>query len=347
MPDFSTLLVSVIASGGVAWLALKWTAGRLIDHGLEVHLQKHKAKLDKSAAAFEKRLEAEAEAANTRLQASLRRADDLFLGEEAAERSYRFDARKRLYGAVGPLRFQLIVACSQFLSRLASMRGEYRYQPNMQGYFGPSFLFRLGRLIALTELIENQTAYADFSVDPAMMVLLRFRSQLVRALTDADVPRNHPKANWRTQKEHIFRDQLSVIAVSMIVREENGAQRAIRYDEFVAHFKMGKGYLEPLTGMVTRLDPSGTPIFWLRLLAIGQACQGLLDIEPIAEAMDRTPFAYSGLLDESADAFVRKNRKAYADMLEGYRTKVAQPVKAPPAPRQKLTRKSPLRSAAK
>ena len=40
------------------------------------------------------------------------------LGGRAAQRQYEFDARKRLYGAIGPLRFQLAVACAVLSARV-------------------------------------------------------------------------------------------------------------------------------------------------------------------------------------------------------------------------------------
>ena len=324
MLDLWTILLSIVASGGVAFLAVKWLAQKTIEHGFALHLTTQKAALDEELTRLKNGLDAQAKAAEVSLAASLRRADEMFLGEEAAERSYRFDAQKRLYSAVGPLRFQLIVACAQLLSRLHSMRGEYGWGTSMEGYFGRSFLYRLARPIALAELIENQIAYADFSVDPAMIHLLQFRGQIHRALCSADVPLIHPGVDWSRQKEHIFRDQLAVIAIAMIVDEENGVRRLVRFDEFETRLKNAKAtYLQPLTRLVADLDPTRTPIFWLRLLAIGQACEGFLQHEAIARLLGPPSLAYQRLIEESQDPCIRSNAKLYQKMLADFCAKAS------------------------
>lgn len=317
--DVATILASVVSAGAVGLGAGKWIAGRAVDHALARKLEEFKASLAREGAAIQAQLEA-----------SLRRADEIFLGEQAAERSYRFEARKRLYGAVGPLRFQLIGAAVQYLERMESL-ARYRYATSMQGYFGQSTLYRLARLLALTELVERQVALFDFSADPDMVVLLRFRAQLLRALSSSDVTLDRPDADWTRQKEHIYRDHLPVLGISMIVDAPNGAERALRFDEF-REWASKDGFLWPLREMIETLHPTETPILWLRLIAIAQACTALIAAEDIATALDPPDFSLDGLLSASEDAHIRANGEAVRAMLDSFSKQVALPAARPPAP---------------
>src|SRR5262249_41750353 len=126
--------------------------------------------------------------AKAEVEATLRKGVEEYLGDKAAERQYRLDARKRLYAAIGPLRFQLIVACDDFATRIARIgSGRQPYATSLQGYFGRSTTFRLLRILAVAELIERQIAHADFSVDPSTADLLRFKHEVFRCLSSSTI----------------------------------------------------------------------------------------------------------------------------------------------------------------
>jgi len=309
-------VLSVLSGGGVALLAAKWIAQKAVDHGLAVHLENHKAELQRQVIQSKAQIDADVATAQAKLEASLHRSNELMLGEEAAERAYRFEARKRLYSEVGPLRFQLIDASIRFRKRIRSFVRE-PYSTKIQGYFGRSLLYRIGRVLAVTELIERKIAHADFSVDPAMVILLRFRGQVFKALSSGDVPLDHPDVDWTNQREHIFRDQLPVIAVSMVV--EDPMERVTRFDEFINHLDRDHGtYLQPLARLVDQFDLTRTPIFWLRLLAMSEACRGLLENEPVAEQLDNPRLDLRQLLALSGNAYLKDNEPRYLDALKSF-----------------------------
>jgi hypothetical protein len=338
MLNLWTIIASLVGSGGLALLAVKWMAQRTIDHAFALNLESHKATLNEALEESKAALKVDADAAQARLEASLHRSNELMLGEEAAERSYRFEARKRLYTVIGPLRFQLISAAVDYRSRIQAV-GEYGYSTSLTRYFGRSLLFRTGRLLALTELIERQMAHADFSADPATILLLRFRAQVLRALSSGDVPLDHPDTDWTNQSQHIFRDEIPIVAISMVTMSGE-LERVVRFDEFLSLVKDGTGpYLQPLAGLVDKLDATGTPIFWLRLLAIAEACGGLIEQEPVALALGPRNLDPSALLAASKDEHVSSNTAKYTRMLSEFRTEVAvpaapkvwaEPAKAPP-----------------
>ena len=78
--------------------------------------------------------------------------------------------------------------------------------------------------------------------------------------------------------------------------------------------------------MVDGFEPTEMPIFWLRLLAMAEACAGLLDHEPIAPALDPPQLNMVELLAVSEDTHVTENAARYLEVLEGFRTRVAVPI---------------------
>lgn len=325
MVDLPTVALSVLGAGGTVWAGTQWFAGRVVDHQFAKRLEDHKAELADLSARSKSALDADYAAAGARLEADLKRATETVLGEEAADRSYRFEARKRLYAAIGPLRFQLVNASVGYVGRIVSL-GRFRYSTSVKTYYGRSVLMRLGRLLALTELIDRQLAYADFSVDPSTIRLLRFREQLHRCLSSSDVPLDHPPhpdVDWVNQREHMFRDEIPLISIQMIVAGGDKPDRVVRPDEFIAcldeQSACGPGYLEPLTSLIDAVDPDLTSIMWLRLLAIAEVCMGFIDGDPAAEALGATHYFREQMFDVSRHPHLIARRADYLAMLETFR----------------------------
>lgn len=176
------------------------------------------------------------------------------------------------------------------------------------------------RVLTLTELLERQIAYADFSVDTSTLRLLRFREAVLRALSSADVVLDHPAADWDDEVQHLFRDTLPVLAAAMVVTTLAG-ERVMRVDEFKAHLTdpAAPGFLEPLAGIVDRFDLQTSPLFWLRLVALGEVCGGLIAGDPIAAALERVPANGPTLLQATHDSYVRVHLARYANMLADFR----------------------------
>ncbi|KAB7648619.1 hypothetical protein [Polymorphobacter fuscus] len=282
--DLATLLASVLGAGTTAFAVLQWSSKPFLDR----HLEAYKSELG--------------------------RANALTLGDAEADRKYRFEARLRLYSAVGPLRFQLVQSAVQMRDRTLNIV-EYGHDLSGRGYFYRSTLYRIARLIALLELIEAQMAYFDFSVDQSMLRIVRFRALIFQALSGSWFLLDHPACDWRLEHEHVFRDTLPIIATSMMTASD-GPPRLIRVDEFNAMLAQGGRYLEPLASQIARLDPQRTPVMWLRVIAVAAICDALLRSEPeLADALGAKDFAFAPLLAASTDPFVSDRRDAYAKAL--------------------------------
>lgn len=299
----------VLAGGATALAAVKFLGEKAVDHALERRMEEVRNELARETALI-----------TARVDDSLHRATELTLGDAAAERDYRFEARKRLYAAIGPLRFQLLQAAILFRDRLISHARHPYTLDFTKRYYAQSTLYRLARLICLTELIERQIAIHDFSVDTDMLRLVRFRTALFDALSDGKVPGQHPKVDWSQPLEHLYRDSLLVIGTSMMtVDVDEKAPRAIRFDEFYHVLGQGGDFLQPLVGQLERLDPTRTPIFWLRLSAIAALCDGLLSGDPVAEALGAEEVDLAKLLEASADDYVVQHRADFMAMLNRQR----------------------------
>lgn len=287
--DLLALAVSLAGSGVAAWGAVKWFGDKVVDHALERRIEAFKSELERQT------------------------------GDVAAEREYRFEARKRLAAVIGPLRFQLIQAAVLYNDRINGV-ARFRYTMSLQRYFGRSTLFRLGRLIAVIELIERQMAYLDFSVDDAMAGLMAFRAEVFEALSGGAMAFGHPKADWTRQAQHLFRDEITVIGTAMMTQSPDGVVRVVRVDEFNAVLGDGTtGYLEPLAGQIAGLDPTTTPILWLRLVAIAVLCDALVAGEPLRHALRAEAVDIETLVGASADGHVVAERTAIVAALVALR----------------------------
>jgi hypothetical protein len=132
-----------------------------------------------------------------------------------------------------------------------------------------------------------------------------------QAMSGSDFLLGHPGSDYSAEKEHLFRDTLPILAVSMMIAGTT-SPRAARIDEFNVLLAQGGGYMEPLASQLERLDLTQTPVLWLRLAAVAVICDALLQSESaLAEALGAKPFSIAPLVDASTDAFIAANRDGY------------------------------------
>jgi hypothetical protein len=328
--DLSTVVTSLVSSGIISIGAARFLTTRLIDHRLTKDLANHKAALDERLATSKSQLDRQLAVANTQLEAALHKGVEEYLGDKAADRQYRLDARKRLYAAIGPLRFQLVMACNDFAGRVERMgSGKQPYATSLAGYFGRSTAFRLLRLFGVAELIERQVAYADFSVDPSTVDLLRFKDAAFRCMSSSTIVLNHPKANWNNQVEHVFWDALSMISAAMIVNDGAGTiARVMRFDEF-DKFATDPGKvaaIHPIPVLLEGFTVVSKPILWVRFITLAHLCNSFVRRE--GPALGITADSYDGAVAfrASTDDFVKANCDKYCEMLQ----RVISPIAAAP-----------------
>ena len=170
--DWATIVTAVSSSLGLSAVTAAWLSRALISHRLEKDLEAFKSDLERDRAIDKAEVEGR-----------IRKQVESSLGDLAAQRQYHFDARKRLYTAIGPLRFQMLLACRDLAGRVQSHGLGRGYALGLDGYYGRSTLFRVLRPLCLAELVERQIAYADFAVDSGAVDLLRFKKSAFAAFS--------------------------------------------------------------------------------------------------------------------------------------------------------------------
>jgi hypothetical protein len=250
--DVGTIIAAVASSLGLGVPAAAWLSQALVGHRLE-----------KDMATFRAALEADRARNQAWLEAEIKQRVETILADEAAERQYELEAKRRLYTAIGPLRFQLVLACPELAGRIearGSVRGE-QYSTSLDGYYGRSTLYRILRPLCLAELIETQIAFADFSVDPAALDLLRFKKGAFSALSGDVLVAGHPRVDWTRQAEHVFVDNISKSANALIVATDE-QRRAMRFHEFEAFLATDAGFraITPFPDLLEHLSPAARPL---------------------------------------------------------------------------------------
>lgn len=223
-----------------------------------------------------------------------------------AQIDYEFMARKRLNDAVGPLRMQLLFAASAVVTRTKDHPAG-RWDMDPTGHYVRTFIYRFLRPLAVSQLIERQMSFADFSVDPDTIALLRFDSAAIRMLSGDKIVLKHPNADWSRQTQHLFRDNLRVAAARLIAEEEGGPI-VIDYARFQREVPDPRAN-EALgdLGMIfdrCRLNLTENPLFWLRLVGYAYTCNQLLATQGASVGFETPELATSDLLRALDDDFI-------------------------------------------
>lgn len=315
--DTSTVLTAVTSSLGLSLAGAYWLARSLIAHRLQVaiemrkielaeQLETHKLGLTQQLEKLRGELQLELAHDKAQIEGSVRREVETFLGQAAAQRQYEYDARRRLNLAIGPLRFQLLLACRDLAGRIEALGSREKcFSLSLQGYYGRSTLYRLLRPVAIGEVIETQVAMNDFSVEPAALDCLRFRRSLTRILSGDELVDGHPKVDWTRQTQHVYSDSLSVCAQALIQREDDQTQRILRFDEFNERLdRAGLQSVAPFDELLSGFQPATKPILWLRLVAYGHACNALVDRLGAGTGFDSRGFPTERLLLQGQDPVI-------------------------------------------
>ena len=303
MADYVTIFSSVVSSLGVSAAAAGWLSKQLVGHRLKKDLEDYKTGLRKEMEVHKARLDLQRD----EQQAALRRQVETVLGNEAADRQYELEARKRLYTAIGPLKFQLLLACRQAAHRIEG-HGLHPYATDMGGYYGRNTLYRMLRPLAISDLIERQIAYADFTVDPSAIRLLRFRRAASLAWSGDGVVLDHPDVNWKWQEQHVVTDRLAGVAETLLQEPEPGTARVLRYREFEVSLSNQDfvDRLDPFPRLLSGFNPVKSPILWLRFVCFGYICNELILSEGQELGFEKRAFPIQELLRRSKDPHIEQ-----------------------------------------
>lgn len=321
--DIATIVGSVMGSLGISASAAAWLSKRLIDQRLGQDMERFKAELTRELARDKAAWEGQ-----------IRKEVELYIGERAADREYRLEARKRLYSSIGPLKFQLVVACRDYWSRVVNYGLGARYATDTRGYYGKSTLFRLIRPFALSELIERQMTYFDFSVDSSVASLLQFKSAAYAALTGGSVlVEGQPHVDWNFQRQHVFYDNLSRASNALIGSDGEGTpSRVLRFHEFDEMLRKSdqRSRFDPLPELLDGFEISRMPIWWIRLVTLALLCYEFERSAGAGIGLDQSEFPLDKLLAASTEPFVVEHLAEYGQRVRDLVDRAGLP--KPPAP---------------
>jgi hypothetical protein len=236
-----------------------------------------------------------------------------YLLERKAQVDYEFMARKRLNEAIGPLRMQLLLSARDVVGRVQWHAGS-RWNMNPSDHFARSFIYRLLRPLAVAQLIERQMSVADFSVDPAAVALLRFNRAAERMLSGDAVVRDHPAADWSTQSQHLFRDNLRVAAARLVVEGDDSAT-VLDYSRFQREVPdpESDASLRDLALIFGRCSGNLTenPLFWLRVVGYTYACARLIGDHGVSAGFEDVPLDAEEMLRAVDEEIIASQASAY------------------------------------
>lgn len=325
--DIISLLGAMTTTGVVSIAAAQYLSKKLLEHRLAKDLKDYDARIDRTLAAHKAELDQRVNAAKAEGEAQLKKEIEEYLGEKSADRTYRSEARKRLYLAVGPLRFQLLIAAAELANRVTRI-GDVKttFDMSIARYFGQSTAYRLLRVLAISELVERQVAYADFAVDPAMRSLLKFKRQAFLCLSSQRVSLGHPNEDWHEQTQHIFYDVLGIIASNLTIQDSpSQPDRTMRFDEFTALLADDRlaRQMDPVPRLISGFCARSQSILWLRLLALAQLCIGLVECHGAELGLEIEHMDVDQMLRMTEDDHILGNIESYREAITSFRTSLA------------------------
>ena len=232
------------------------------------------------------------------------------LAERQAHIDYESNARQRLYEAIGPLRLQLLFAVRRLTSRIGSHLEAEAWNLRPCEYYAKSFIYRLLRPLAIGTLIERQMSYADFTVDRQALDLLRFNATVYRMMTGSGAILNHPEADWSSQSQHLYRDNLAAAAAVLIIDQGDSGGVVMDYSQFSELVKdpHQNPAIAPLAAIFGDCKDSlcENSIFWVRIVGYGYACKRLIEVHGKNLGFATPTFPQNHLLGGTSDAFISK-----------------------------------------
>jgi hypothetical protein len=242
-----------------------------------------------------------------------------YLLERKARVDYQYEASKRLNEVIGPLRMQLLLSARDVVRRVHGHAGHIGWDMDPSGSFVRTFVYRLLRPLAISQLIERQMSTADFSVDPAAIALLRFNTNAERLLSGSTVVLGHPGVDWDTQSQHLFRDNLRAAAARLIVEDE-GRPVVVNYARFQqeAPDMSAVPELKDLTAIFASSGDNlaNVPLFWLRVVGYAHACSRLISEQGADVGFDDVRLPVESMLKCIPDERISTRAPDYAKVFD-------------------------------
>lgn len=257
---------------------------------------------------------------STTLLASQRHVEHLKadLGEwraaQDARRDYEYEARKRLYDQLEPIRFQFAGAADSAYARIADLaraaqRGNLDPPDNWlsakgDAYFLLSTVYRLLAPLAILRLAQRALTLVDLRLDQdikywyiiSRKVALTFSDDfnLAQAAPALDYrPVDERRRKSRDIRVHsrqgVYIGRVEAAADSLLTRDQD-APRLMTFGEFEASLRSGAepltGSLRPFFDILTDFHPGRRPVTWRILIAQAHLYRVALHLKGVDPAED-------------------------------------------------------------
>lgn len=294
MSEFVTILTAILSSLGFSLGGVWWFGRAMVSHRLSKDLIDYKSQ-------WKKDLNQESQ----KLSGTIKKEVESYLGEQSARREYELEAKKRLYQAIGPLRFQLLLACRDIAYRIEGHGLGKAYEMSSSNFYGRNTIYRILKPLAISELIEGQLAYTDFSVDESALDSLLFKKSCSLAFADGEVLCNHPNIDWSNQNEHLFFDTLAE-ASSVLICKEESSFRILTFHEFNDQYDdlISNPGLQSISSIIEGFTMSSKPLFWLRLVSFGHICREFLGVVGKDLKFEYSHFNLTALIEKTEDDYI-------------------------------------------
>lgn len=221
--------------------------------------------------------------------------------EKDAMLEYQFEARKRLYSELDPLKFQLGEQSEAALYRIFGLaqsarmgrltpgstdNWSNRLRKDSSSYL-PSTLYRFMAPLATYRLCERRLTSVDLTLDGDLQWHYRLAKLLYRSWSDgreiADVKVDHgPPCHYEpdgdnpdaavSTKQHLSVQKIERIVEAMLVQPDPAEPlRCVTLGEFLASYESGERSfaraIKPLRDLFVDFNPKSRPVLW-RLLVV-------------------------------------------------------------------------------
>jgi hypothetical protein len=209
-----------------------------------------------------------------------------------ALRTYRFEARKRLYEQCEPLLFQLAEAAENARGRIHGLARTCRdgdLRPDGQGwlaepngYFFTSTMYRLLAPVAVFHMLRRRLTSVDLNVDARIKAQYDLARVLYRSFRDDhDLAAQQPIIDYDrdARAQGVYWGKLDNALEAMIVSDEDGIPQLISFGRFETLFDAAEGKaLREIAYLFVGFHPSTHRVLWRMLLAQVQIYETLLAI---------------------------------------------------------------------
>ena len=233
---------------------------------------------------------------------------------------YEFAAKTRLYEVIGPLRVQLLFAARDVVGRVRGHLVEENWNMSPSEYYVRSFIYRLLRPFAVGQLIERQMSVMDFSVDPAPLELLHFDTAAQKMLSGDHIVPDGATTDWSTQTAHLYRDNLRAAAARLVVVDGDPVGRVMTFAQFQKEIPdlSADDSLRDLAAIFGRCKGhlADNPIFWLRVVGYGYACNDLLARRGADVGIAPVPYPVQMMLGSVQEVSISSRAETYSTVFE-------------------------------